>query len=203
MPGSSHWCSRHRDEALVRGKKQNPGPPQTLAHQRGKSVYDVRLRLGDHLMAKTTPFLMLRTIMMSAMSEASPVRRRQGEGGDSAGQIDESGQGPKRAVAEAVACPLRIQPCMYSNTIESSSKRPVARARCSYISYALRPVSQAVGRRRCRSPKVDGGRLQKAAPEALLARKKGFTGPSTTLAAVKLQRSLPRASCTVHCRLYM
>jgi hypothetical protein len=54
--------------------------------------------------------------------------------------MDESGQGPKRAVVKVVACPLRIQLCIYSNTKESSSKRPIARARCSYKSYALRPV---------------------------------------------------------------
>jgi hypothetical protein len=56
---------------------------------------------------------------------------------------------------------------------ELSSKRPVAR---EMQLYKLRPPpgSTAVGRRRrrCRSPKVDGGRLQKAAPEASLASKK-------------------------------
>jgi hypothetical protein len=40
---------------------------------------------------------------------------------------DEYGQGPKRAVAEAVARLLKIQPGI-QNTLELSSKRPVTRA---------------------------------------------------------------------------
>ncbi len=40
--------------------------------------------------------------------------------------MDESGRGPRRAVAEAVACPLGVQPGIDS-TEYSSSKRPVAR----------------------------------------------------------------------------
>jgi hypothetical protein len=41
--------------------------------------------------------------------------------------MDESGQGPKRAIAEAIALLLKIQPGIYSDTKETSSKRPVAR----------------------------------------------------------------------------
>ncbi len=84
---------------------------------------------GDHLMAKTTPSLMSGTKMTSATSEAVVPS---GEGQ----RTDESGQGPRRAVAEAVVRPLGVQPCMYITSEESSSKRPVARARCS---YKLRP----------------------------------------------------------------
>ncbi len=40
--------------------------------------------------------------------------------------LDKSGQGPKRAVAEAVAHLLIIQPGIH-NTVEPSSKRPFAR----------------------------------------------------------------------------
>ncbi len=40
--------------------------------------------------------------------------------------MDESGQGPKRAVAVAVPCPLGIQPKIRS-TENSSSKKPAAR----------------------------------------------------------------------------
>ncbi len=38
-------------------------------------------------------------------------------------------------------------------------------------------VSQTIGQRRCHSPKVDGGKLQKAALEASLARKKDVLAP--------------------------
>jgi hypothetical protein len=46
------------------------------------------------------------------------------------------------------------------------------------------------------NPRVDGGRLHKEAPE-----EKVSAGSSTILTAVKLQRSLPRAPCTVYGRL--
>jgi hypothetical protein len=88
--------------------------------------------------------------------------------------MDESGRGPRTAIAEAVAGPLGVQPSINS-TVVPSSKRPAARVKCSYKSYALRPVLQlclTVGQRRCRSPKVDDGELHKAVPEASL------TGPS-------------------------
>jgi hypothetical protein len=149
MPGSSHWRSCHWDEAVVRGKKWHPGPPHTQAQQRDKSVDHVRLRPWWPLDGKDDPSLMRDDDDERHVWGQSPIRRRQGEWGDSAGRMDGSSQGPRRAVAEAIAHPLRIQPCMYSNTIESSSKRPVARARCSYISYyALRPVlRQCRGRR--------------------------------------------------------
>jgi hypothetical protein len=54
--------------------------------------------------------------------------------------MDESGQGPKRAVAEAVAHPLKTQPGIHNNTKETSSKRSVARVWCSHKSIALRLV---------------------------------------------------------------
>jgi hypothetical protein len=79
--------------------------------------------------------------MTSATSGAEdPTSEDEEKEDDSAGRMDEFGQGPKRAVAEAVARLLRIQRSMQSNNIESSSKRPVARAKCSYKCYALRPV---------------------------------------------------------------
>jgi hypothetical protein len=83
-------------------------------------------------------------------------------------------QGPKRAVAEAVARLLKIQPDMQI-TLESSP--PKGRLLGQMQPYRLRPPPAATGvsgrrRGRCRSPKVDGGRLQKAAPEASLASEK-------------------------------
>ncbi len=181
VPGSSHWRSRHRDEAIVRRKRRHPGPPHTKAQQRNKSFYDVRLRLWRPLGDGDNPLLDVEDDDDERyVWSQSPVRRRRGEGDDSVGRMDESSQGPKRAVAEAVACLLRVQPCMYSNTIVSSYKRPVVRASAA---IKLRPppgataVLQAVGWRRCRSPKVDGGRLHKAGPESSLARKKDLLAP--------------------------
>ncbi len=90
--------------------------------------------------------------------------------------ISESSQGPRRAIAEAVARPLGVQPSI-NITVVSSSKRPAVRARCNYKSYTLHSVLwqvPAVGRRRCPSPRVGGGRLCKAAPEASLAGPSGL-----------------------------
>jgi hypothetical protein len=82
---------------------------------------------ADHLMAKMTPFLMLRTMMMSATSEAEVLTgESEAKRDDSSRQIDESGRGPKRAVAKAIARFLKIQPGIHG-TEDSSSKRPVAR----------------------------------------------------------------------------
>jgi hypothetical protein len=86
---------------------------------------------GDHLMVKTNPFLMLRIMMMSTTSETEvPTSKDEVKRDDSAGRMDESGRGPRRAIAiaKAVARPLKIQLSMNSNTMESSSKRPVDRA---------------------------------------------------------------------------
>jgi hypothetical protein len=88
--------------------------------------------------------------------------------------MDESGQGPKTAVAVAVASPLGVQPSI-DNTVNSSSIGQPLGTNAAYISYALRPVLRpclAVGRRRCRSPKAGVRELHKAAPEA------PFIGPS-------------------------
>jgi hypothetical protein len=87
---------------------------------------------------------------------------------------EESGQGPRTAVAVAVAGPLGVQPSINSAGISSSTGQPLGTI-AAYKSYALRPVLQpclAVGRRRCRSPKAGVGELHKAAPEA------SFIGPS-------------------------
>ena len=88
--------------------------------------------------------------------------------------MDEYGQGPKRAVAEAVARLLKIQPYIQ---ITLKSSPPKGRMLGQMQLYKLRPPPGATAvsgrrRRRCRSPKVDGGRLQKAAPEASLASEK-------------------------------
>jgi hypothetical protein len=88
-------------------------------------------------------------------------------------------QGPKKAVSEAIAHLLKIQLGIHS-TEDSSSKRPVARIVRLYKLRSLASamaLSQAVGQRRCQSPKVDGGRLQKAAQGASLARKKSSLAP--------------------------
>jgi hypothetical protein len=53
--------------------------------------------------------------------------------------MDEYGLGPKRAVAEAVARLLKIQPDI-QNTIESSPPKGRLLGQCSYIGYTLRPV---------------------------------------------------------------
>jgi hypothetical protein len=89
--------------------------------------------------------------MTGATSEAEvPTSNDKAKGGDSGGEgrvqpgTEES---RSKAAVVAVACPLRIQPDMHSNTIESSSKRPVARAKCSYKSFAPRSVL-----RRCLRP---------------------------------------------------
>jgi hypothetical protein len=50
---------------------------------------------------------------------------------------------------------------------------------------------------------VDGGRLQKGSAGGFFNQEKALTGPSTILAAEKLQRSLPMAPSTVHRWLYM
>jgi hypothetical protein len=88
--------------------------------------------------------------------------------------MDESGQGPRTAVAVAVASPLGVQPSINS-TGSSSSTGQLLGTNAACISYALRPVLRlclAVGRRRCSSPKAGVGELHKAAPEA------SFIGPS-------------------------
>jgi hypothetical protein len=74
---------------------------------------------------------MLKTMMTGTMpgvadsAEEDKVKKRRMT---SARSMDESSQGPKRAVAEDVACPLRIQPSVHSihSTEDSSFKRPVA-----------------------------------------------------------------------------
>jgi hypothetical protein len=58
-----------------------------------------------------------------AADPAAEMRRRQTS---STRHMDKSGQGPKRAIGEAVAHLLKIQPGIH-NTVESSSNRPVAR----------------------------------------------------------------------------
>ncbi len=67
--------------------------------------------------------------MTGATSEAKDLASKdEVKGNNSARQMDESGLGPKRAVAEAkaIARPLKNQPGIHS-TEDSSSKRPVAR----------------------------------------------------------------------------
>jgi hypothetical protein len=91
---------------------------------------------GDHLMAKMTLLLKLWMVKTSTTSEAEDSTSKDEAKGCSCRQMDESVQRPRRAVAKAVAHPLRIQPGIHG-TEDSSSNRPVARARCSYKSYAL------------------------------------------------------------------
>jgi hypothetical protein len=89
-------------------------------------------------------------MMTSAPSEAEvPTEddKAKGKGRRLRRSKDEHGRGPKRAVAEAVARPLKIQPGI-QNTLESSPPKGQLLGQCSYISYALRPVlrqCQAVG----------------------------------------------------------
>jgi hypothetical protein len=65
--------------------------------------------------------------MMSTMPGASdPASEDRVKTDDLSKLMDESGQGPKRAEAKAIACLLRIQPSIQS-TEGSSSKRPVAK----------------------------------------------------------------------------
>ncbi len=87
--------------------------------------------------------------------------------------LDYAQPGTKEAICEAIAHLLKIQPGIHS-TEDSSSKRPIARIVRLYKLRTLASamaLSQAVGQRRCHSPKVDGGRLQKAVQEASLAGK--------------------------------
>ncbi len=99
---------------------------------------------------------------------------RQGEGRRLRRAKEEYGQGPKRAVAEAVARLLKIQPYI-QDTLRSSP--PKGWLLWQLQLYKLRPPPGATAvpghrRERCRFPKVDDGRLQKAAPEASLASEK-------------------------------
>jgi hypothetical protein len=87
--------------------------------------------------------------------------------------MDESGRGPRTAVAEAVASPLGVQPTINSAGVSSSMGQSLGI--CSCKSYALCPVLRlclAIGRRRCRSPKAGVGELLQATPEV------SFIGPS-------------------------
>jgi hypothetical protein len=101
---------------------------------------------------------------------ADPAAKDEMTGMTPAGCIEVSGQGPKRAID--IARPLRIQPGI-NNTEDSSSRRPVAKV---VQPQKLQPlllataVSQAVGRRRCCCPRLDGGRLQRAAQKDSFAR---------------------------------
>jgi hypothetical protein len=70
----------------------------------------------------------------------SSDRRRQGEGRRLRRMRDEYGQGPKRAVAEAVARLLKIQPGI-QNTLESSP--PKGRLLGQMQLYKLRPLPGA------------------------------------------------------------
>ncbi len=116
---------------------------------------------------------------------------------------DESGRGPRKAIAEAVAGPLGVQ--QSKNSAVNSSNRPAIRVRCSYKSYALCPVLQpcpTVGRRRCRSPKVDDGELQKAAPEASLTGPSGHWFLHHINGCKTSRRSQPRSPVCVYKRLF-
>ncbi len=81
-----------------------------------------------------------------------------------------SSQGPKRAITDAVACTVRIQPGTHRLQIHppnrSSCKCDVAiKAMPSIQRYGHVP---AVGRRQCRGSGVDGEGLMEAAQEASL-----------------------------------
>ncbi len=118
--------------------------------------------------------------------------------------MDESGWGPRKAIAEAVAGPLGVQPSI--NSAVNFSNRPAIRVRCSYKSYTLRPVLQpcpTVGRRRCRSPKVDDGELQKTAPEASLTGQSGHWFLHHINGCKTSWKSRPRSPVCVYMRLYI
>ncbi len=67
---------------------------------------------------------------------ADPAAKDEVKVDNSCQVMDEFGQGPNRAVAEAVARLLKIQSGIH-NTVESSSKRLFARVGCFFKSYAL------------------------------------------------------------------
>ncbi len=78
---------------------------------------------GRYLMVKTALSSVKTSAMPGAADQPLKMRRRQAT---SARSIDESNQGPRRAVAIAIARPLRIQPGIHSIE-DSSSKWPVNR----------------------------------------------------------------------------
>jgi hypothetical protein len=110
--------SRHKRSREESGGDLSPAAAQ--ARQRTLSGYDVWLCLWQELDGKDDPppdvvdnveGLQARSCRTSSRGWMNPARR-----------IDESGQGPKRAVDEAVAHLLKIQPGIH-NTENSSSKR--------------------------------------------------------------------------------
>jgi hypothetical protein len=117
VPGYSHWCSRHWDEALVRRRVAGPGPPK---QPRCGKEYSLVIMFGyahsRYLMARMTPSPDVADDVDGRHNKSCKSSHRgQGEGGEtSAGCMDESDQGPRRALAAAVAHPLRIQPGMHS-----------------------------------------------------------------------------------------
>jgi hypothetical protein len=121
-----------------------------------------------------------------------PCRHRLQAGGEDDAPLqsmDESGRGPRTAVAVAVVSPLGVQPSINSAGISSSTGQPLGTiAACK--SYALHPVLRpclAIGRRRCRSPKAGVGELHKAALEAFSSAQVVADVPFT-LMAVELQK---------------
>ncbi len=128
-----------------------------------------------------------------------PCRYRPRAGGEDdvlLQSMDESGRGPRNAVAEAVASPLGVQPTINSAGISSSTGQPLGIAK----SYALRPVLRpclAVGPRRCHSPKAGDGELQKAARESSFIRPSGSRCPRHVNDCKTSQRSRPRSPVCV------
>jgi hypothetical protein len=121
-------------------------------------------------MAKTTPHLMLWTMMMITTQLRCGLRSGKGVTAGGPPCIDVSSQGPKRAVTDAGACPERIQPGTHSLQIHPPT-RPTCKGdeaikampsirRCGHV--------PAVGRRQCRGSGVDGEGLMEAAQEASL-----------------------------------
>ncbi len=111
--------------------------------------------------------------------------------------MDESGQGPRTAVAVAVASPLGVQPSINSARISSSTGQPLGTI-AAYKSYALRPVLRpylAVGRRRCRSPKAGVGELHRAVPEASLIGPSGHRCPLHINGCKTSEEVVPGAQC--------
>jgi hypothetical protein len=136
LPGLLNWCSHHWDVAVVCLSPQNAGAaagkvaatwalPIAQAQQ---GIANLVMLLGyahaRYLMVKVAPSSDgvdndsgRHTASHSAATESDGMAMTLTK------RKDESGQGPKRAVAKAVAHSLKIRPA-HNNTIESSSKRP-------------------------------------------------------------------------------
>jgi hypothetical protein len=111
--------------------------------------------------------------------------------------MEESGQGPRTAVAIAVESPLGVQPSINSTGISSPTGQPLGTI-VACISYTLRPVLRpclAIGRRRCCNPKAGVGELHKAAPEASFIGPSGHRRPLHINGCKASEEAVPGAQC--------